>query len=427
MNIALIIILVTLVAIIAFQEYSKKNAPKKIQGCMDPEAINFNMMANENTKGACEFTIGCMNPKASNHNPNATRPCEGEGCEECIANTVLGCIEKEPGLPPPKNLDNFPDAATTHDPRLCGHEFGCTEKNAINYNGEATYNIADGNPGSCFKTEESVELTAQNMCSDNGVLNWTENVPNCKCFYSDREGEKPETTQRIEKWKNKYYLVGEHAPIDVIDDIQSMCKYWKDEDCSPDGVNPLPLSGRIIEHKNDKGEIIPHCDCDDKNTEGHPSYIKNTFSNEMEINPMTRGCSTPKTITADEHCANCQLTGEKESCLNCDAWHCEKNNTLYQDACDRVCCHEGITRIGGLLAPHEGILPNTGITRIPPYYSNTPHFLCRYGEYSSKYAINEQGNCVRTVEEQNSDNPCPYGQVFNNNGCFDENLLSAHD
>ncbi len=46
--------------------------PEKIEGCTDPEAVNYNPEA-EIDDGSCNYEIeGCTNPEAVNYNPEAT-------------------------------------------------------------------------------------------------------------------------------------------------------------------------------------------------------------------------------------------------------------------------------------------------------------------------------------------------------------------
>jgi hypothetical protein len=103
--------------------------PRKIFGCTDPTALNFNRLA-EIEDGTCKYKIiiepirGCTDSKALNYNSNATQ--DDGTC-------------KYPDPPPPPVLCNDRKALNYGKPGLCRYPkplLRCTDRNAINY-GEA--------------------------------------------------------------------------------------------------------------------------------------------------------------------------------------------------------------------------------------------------------------------------------------------------
>jgi gliding motility-associated-like protein len=99
-----------------------------IEGCTDPEAINYNLDANIDD-GSCEYDVlGCTDESANNFDPEATID-DGS----CLYD-VLGCTDI--------NANNYNSEANVDDGSCTYDIFGCTDVFANNYNPEA--NVDDG-------------------------------------------------------------------------------------------------------------------------------------------------------------------------------------------------------------------------------------------------------------------------------------------
>ena len=99
----------------------------KICDCLDPIALNYNIIANADCVGSfggtnfscCIYCIyGCQDPNASNYDPNATCPCE-----ECCIYDVYGCTDP--------CAVNYNGAATIDD-QSCVYS-ACLDQAASNY------------------------------------------------------------------------------------------------------------------------------------------------------------------------------------------------------------------------------------------------------------------------------------------------------
>lgn len=125
-------------------------SPTAIPGCIDPNAMNFDSVANTDD-GSCQYD-GCTNPLASNFDPNANWD-DGS----CI---IGGCTNPE--------ADNY-DPEATSDNGSCLFS-GCTDPNADNYDVQA--NIEDG---SCFYLG----------CTDPSAMNFDDEatVDDGSCLY----------------------------------------------------------------------------------------------------------------------------------------------------------------------------------------------------------------------------------------------------
>ena len=99
-----------------------------IEGCTDPEAINYNSDANIDD-GSCDYDVfGCTDESANNFDPEATID-DGS----CLYD-VLGCTDI--------NANNYNPEANVDDGSCTYDIFGCTDVFANNYNPEA--NVDDG-------------------------------------------------------------------------------------------------------------------------------------------------------------------------------------------------------------------------------------------------------------------------------------------
>ena len=130
--------------------------PPPLAGCTDPEAINFDPLA-QIDDGSCRYRIrGCTDDKAVNYDPSATED-DGSciypvhGCTDpsainyneeathndgsCIyADGLKGCTDPR--------ATNYDPKATEDDGTCIYPVYGCTDKEALNYNSNAT--IDDG-------------------------------------------------------------------------------------------------------------------------------------------------------------------------------------------------------------------------------------------------------------------------------------------
>merc|ERR1711998_267886 len=141
-----------------------------IPGCMNPEAINFNVNATFDD-GSCDLGYGCMNPRAINYKEYAIKGCEAEGAPAgCASCQIGGCMEA--------NMTNYDPEATFSD-KSCFFIptviTGCTDPRAVNWNQEAT--VDDG---------ECIILGCTNVNATNYDKQAT--TDDNSCFY-DRTGE----------------------------------------------------------------------------------------------------------------------------------------------------------------------------------------------------------------------------------------------
>jgi hypothetical protein len=98
-----------------------------VEGCMDPDSLNYNPDANVDDGSCIPIIYGCMNEFAFNYNPEAT--VDDNSCED----TVVGCMD-------PEAFNYNPDANTPGD--CIPVVEGCMNDLAFNYNPSA--NVDDG-------------------------------------------------------------------------------------------------------------------------------------------------------------------------------------------------------------------------------------------------------------------------------------------
>ena len=98
-----------------------------VEGCMDPDSLNYNPDANVDDGSCIPIIYGCMNEFAFNYNPEAT--VDDGSCED----TVVGCMD-------PEAFNYNPDANTPGD--CIPVVEGCMNDLAFNYNPSA--NVDDG-------------------------------------------------------------------------------------------------------------------------------------------------------------------------------------------------------------------------------------------------------------------------------------------
>ena len=98
-----------------------------IEGCMNEFAFNYNPEATVDDGSCIEVVVGCMDPDSFNYNPDANTP------GDCIA-VVQGCMDT--------TSFNYNENANVDDGSCIPVVEGCMDVNSINYNAEA--NTDDG-------------------------------------------------------------------------------------------------------------------------------------------------------------------------------------------------------------------------------------------------------------------------------------------
>ena len=127
-----------------------------IEGCMNPLAFNYNPDATVDDGSCVPVVVGCMDPEAFNYDPEANTP------GDCIP-VVLGCTDP--------TAFNYNENANVDDGSCVPVIEGCTDPNSINYNPEA--NVDDG---SCIPIVEG--------CTDPSAFNYNPeaNVDDGSCI-----------------------------------------------------------------------------------------------------------------------------------------------------------------------------------------------------------------------------------------------------
>ena len=91
-----------------------------VWGCTNPNAFNYNPLANIDNGGCVAVILGCMQPLAFNYNPNANTD-DGS----CIP-YIYGCTDP--------TMFNFDTLANTDDGSCIPYVFGCTDSTMFNFN-----------------------------------------------------------------------------------------------------------------------------------------------------------------------------------------------------------------------------------------------------------------------------------------------------
>ena len=127
-----------------------------IEGCTNPLAFNYNPEANVDDGSCVPVVVGCMDPEAFNYDP--------------LANTPGDCIPVVEGCTDPAAF-NYNPLANVDDGSCVPVVEGCTDPNSINYNPEA--NVDDG---SCIPIVEG--------CTDPSAFNYNPeaNVDDGSCI-----------------------------------------------------------------------------------------------------------------------------------------------------------------------------------------------------------------------------------------------------
>jgi hypothetical protein len=147
--------------------FADSNTSNVVNGCTDPNALNYNASAT-NDDGTCSYNAyGCTDVNANNYDATAT---SDNG--SCTFDSPYGCMDI--------NATNY-DATATSDNGSCtyDHVYGCMEVTAQNYNALATFDngtcinlplhndfklrvIADGG---VFEAEDCIEAILTNLKS----------------------------------------------------------------------------------------------------------------------------------------------------------------------------------------------------------------------------------------------------------------------
>ena len=131
-----------------------------VEGCTDPEAINYDSSANVDD-GSCAYDVlGCTDPAANNYNPLATTD------DGSCTYDVYGCTDA--------NANNYNSNANVDDGSCEYDVYGCTDETANNYN--ALANVDDG---TCVYDVYG--------CTDVNALNFNPfaNIDDGSCLYYD--------------------------------------------------------------------------------------------------------------------------------------------------------------------------------------------------------------------------------------------------
>ena len=153
-----------------------------VEGCTDPDSLNYNPDANVDDGTCIPIIEGCMNPLAFNYDPDAT--VDDGSCVPVVvgcmdpdafnydpeANTPGDCIPVVEGCTDPTSF-NYNENANVDDGSCVPVVEGCTDPNSINYNPDA--NTDDG---SCIPIVEG--------CTDPDSFNYNPdaNVDDGSCI-----------------------------------------------------------------------------------------------------------------------------------------------------------------------------------------------------------------------------------------------------
>jgi hypothetical protein len=139
---------------------------EEIEGCTDPEALNFNPQATDDNGSCIEIVLGCMNPIACNYNEEANvgnGTCEFSSCAGCMI--VTACNYDPEATIAQNGTCTFPIAPYLDCDGIClndadgdgvcdsQEQFGCTDPEAENYDPFATED-----DGTCILTTEGCTL-----------------------------------------------------------------------------------------------------------------------------------------------------------------------------------------------------------------------------------------------------------------------------
>jgi hypothetical protein len=127
-----------------------------VYGCMDVAAWNYNDLANTSDESCLYF--GCMDPEADNYDPNAN--VDNGGC----FTTILGCTDP--------NAFNYDEFANTDDFSCVPVIYGCLDSIAFNYD-----SLANTSNDNCLEVIEG--------CMDNTAYNYDAfaNTESYDCLY----------------------------------------------------------------------------------------------------------------------------------------------------------------------------------------------------------------------------------------------------
>lgn len=152
---------------------------RKIYGCTDSKAWNYNRFANTDYPGACFYKIekrGCTNPNAFNYDPYAI-----VDDESCIPRT-FGCTDLYAA--------NYDPAANTDDGTCVPFRIGCTKETAKNYDPFATIN-----DGACyFQQKQFASRVSGEQCGCKPFVNMCCDHPNCPNAISGGFRKKPDNS-----------------------------------------------------------------------------------------------------------------------------------------------------------------------------------------------------------------------------------------
>jgi len=200
-----------------------------VYGCMDVDAWNYNDLANTSDESCLYF--GCMDPEADNYDPNAN--VDNGAC----FTTILGCTDPE--------AFNYSEEANTDDFSCVPVIYGCLDSAAFNYD-----SIANTSNDNCLEVIEG--------CMDNTAYNYDAfaNTDSYDCLYDAGCIDGP----GVPYWSNDtcYSWVIMVDPYCCNNSWDEKCQqlYWHCSGDSPLDTRDLLRGHNIVMYPNPMGDVL---------------------------------------------------------------------------------------------------------------------------------------------------------------------------